>query len=69
MVVRSLFLISIPIEGYLPKNDENTQVGNVGFHVYVDSNNWKRFLGSVILLGDRDSIKGKALELIDNSKG
>lgn len=60
-------MISIPVEGYLPKDDENTQVGNVGFHAYVDSNNWKRFLGSVILLGDRDSIKEMALELIDTA--
>ena len=64
---KGLFMISINIEDYLPTNDEYAQVEEVVFHTYVDSENRRRFLGSVILQGEENSVKGRALDIIEDA--
>jgi hypothetical protein len=62
-----LWMISIPVKGYNPKGEEDIEYDKVVFHEYLDLNGRKMFLGSTVLEGKRDSVKDKAIELIDNA--
>jgi hypothetical protein len=59
-------MVSFLIEGYVPKDDEHTWCDKVLFHGHIDSGQ-KRFLGSVVLEGERDALLKKAAELIDKA--
>lgn len=62
-----LWTVSIPVEGYTPKEDEYTWCDEVIFHGHIDSDQGRRFLGSIVLKGERDLLKEKAVELIDKA--
>jgi hypothetical protein len=65
--IEESWMISIPVKGYNPKGEEDVECNKVAFHEYLDPAGRKMFLGSTVLEGKRDSIKDKALELIDNA--